>query len=68
MFRSLKAGAFTRYQPRPLIIRVLVTIGTPSSRFLNSLAMASMSKPETQQDHFSGVEGLTLYDDTDIIK
>ena len=35
---------------------------------LNSLAMATMSKPETQQDHFSGVEGLTLYDDTDIIK
>ena len=26
------------------------------------------STSETQQDHFSGVEGLTLYDDIDIIK
>ena len=43
MFRSLKVGAFTRYQHRPLIIRVLVTIEMPSSRFLNSLAMVPMS-------------------------
>ena len=26
------------------------------------------STPDAQQGHFSGVEGLTLYDDTDIIK
>ena len=26
------------------------------------------STPETRQKNFSGVEGLTLYDDTDIIK